>query len=162
MLKRRVATGLGLALSVATSAFSTETGVSGKATVLDGDQLTVQGYRILLYGIDAPELDQDCIADGVTWPCGRDAAHALAAQIGDQTLNCVDKGDAPYAKISAVCSAGALDLNGWLVSEGWALAARSVARAYVEHEAEAKKAKRGIWRGRFIEPWDWRRGARLD
>lgn len=139
-----------------------DTVISGTATAIDGDQLSMQGYRILLHGIDAPELEQTCDADGAGWPCGRHAAGALADRIDGQTLECTDTGDAPYAKISAVCRAGEVDLNGWLVSEGWALALRSVTRAYVEHEAAARKAGRGLWRGRFVKPWDWRRGERLD
>ncbi len=161
-LLRRVAPGVIVALTVAVSVLNATAGVTGKATVVDGDQLVVQGYRILLHGIDAPELDQECVSDGVPWPCGRDAAQALAERIADQSLDCADKGNAPCAKINAVCRVGALDLNGWLVSEGWALAARHITRAYVAQETKAKKAKRGIWRGRFVKPWAWRRGERLD
>ena len=31
----------------------------------------------------------------------------------------------------------------------------------MEAEAGAQKARRGVWRGDFIRPWDWRRGKRL-
>lgn len=53
------------------------------------------------------------------------------------------------------------DINAWLVREGWALAYRRYSRAYVDEELAAKVARRGIWRGEFIRPWDWRRGERL-
>jgi len=149
-------------MSIATVVYGAETGIRGNATVVDGDRLVVQGYQVLLHGIDAPDLDQICMNEGAPWPCGRHAAQALEKRIGNQDLDCDDKGGAPYAKVSGVCRAGGIDLNGWLVSEGWALAARQVTRAYVKHEAEAKKAKRGMWRGRFVKPSAWRRGERLE
>ncbi len=33
---------------------------------------------------------------------------------------------------------------------------------YVEQEADAQAARRGIWAGEFMRPWEWRRGKRLD
>ena len=60
------------------------------------------------------------------------------------------------------CSAGSEDLNAWMVAEGWALAYRHYSMDYVDEEAAAQAAGRGIWRGEFVAPWDWRRGARLE
>jgi hypothetical protein len=47
------------------------------------------------------------------------------------------------------------------VRNGWALAYRRYSRAYVAEERAAENAGRGIWRGDFVEPWDWRDGKRL-
>lgn len=153
--------GLGLTAALIPPVSATQNAISGQATVVDGDQLVLQGYRVLLWGIDAPELEQQCKADGVAWPCGQEAAAALTQIIGEQTLTCVDKGDAPYAKVSGVCRIGDTDLNAWLVSEGWAIAVRHITRTYTDQEKAAKKAKAGIWRGDFVKPWDWRKGKRL-
>ena len=150
------------AIVLAGAASATDNTIRGVATVVDGDQLVLQGYRVLLYGIDAPELDQTCQVDGVSWPCGRDAAVALTEIIQGRDLVCADQGDAPYAKVSGICDIGGNDLNAWLVSEGWALAARHVTRRYVKQETAAKNAERGVWRGQFVKPWEWRRGKRLD
>ena len=38
--------------------------VSGRAVVIDGDDIEVSGSRIRLYGIDAPESRQTCLAGG--------------------------------------------------------------------------------------------------
>ena len=46
--------------------------------------------------------------------------------------------------------------------EGVALAYRRYSKKYVPEEDEAKAAKRGLWAGEFVAPWDWRRGERLD
>ena len=61
----------------------------------------------------------------------------------------------------AVCHAGGEDVNAWMVSQGLALAYRKYSRVYVGQERSAKAARRGLWRGEFVAPWDWRRGKRL-
>ncbi len=48
------------------------------------------------------------------------------------------------------------------VANGWALAYRRYSPDYVDEEAEAQAARRGIWAGEFVKPWEWRRGKRLD
>ena len=42
-------------------------GISGVASVTDGDTLKVGPERIRLHGIDAPESAQSCRASGKTW-----------------------------------------------------------------------------------------------
>jgi endonuclease YncB( thermonuclease family) len=42
------------------------------------------------------------------------------------------------------------------------LAYRRFSLDYVDEEAEARAARRGIWAGGFVKPWEWRRGERLD
>ena len=42
-------------------------GISGKASVADGDTLRIGSERIRLHGIDAPESAQNCRAAGETW-----------------------------------------------------------------------------------------------
>ena len=60
----------------------------------------------------------------------------------------------------AVCRAGREDLGAWMVANGWALAYRQHSKAYVGEERAARKGRRGIWRGRFVAPWEWRRTQR--
>ncbi len=48
-----------------------------------------------------------------------------------------------------------------MVSEGWALAYRKYSKDYVAAEDAAREAGKGLWRGKFVPPWDWRRGERL-
>lgn len=60
-----------------------------------------------------------------------------------------------------MCRAAREELNAWMVCEGWAFAYQQYSRAYVAEEEAARAARRGIWRGEFVAPWDWRRGERL-
>ena len=48
-----------------------------------------------------------------------------------------------------------------MVLNGWALAYRKYSKDYAGQEQSAKTARRGIWRGEFVPPWEWRRGKRL-
>ncbi len=48
------------------------------------------------------------------------------------------------------------------MQQGLALTYRRYSLDYVEEEAGAQAARRGIWAGEFVKPWEWRRGKRLD
>jgi len=52
------------------------------------------------------------------------------------------------------------DLGANMVWTGWALALRQTSRDYVGDEASARNGKRGLWKGEFVEPWEWRRNRR--
>ncbi len=43
--------------------------ITGKPRVIDGDTLEIAGERIRLHGVDAPESEQTCVADGTRWHC---------------------------------------------------------------------------------------------
>jgi len=148
-------------LVVLLAAWPAHADVGGHPTVLDGDTLEIAGERIRLHGIDAPERRQRCVVDGETWPCGAEASLALAARIADHRVECEETDTDRYGRIVAVCRIGATDLNAWMVAEGWALAYRRYAMDYTGQEAAAGAARRGIWRGKFVAPWEWRRGKRL-
>ena len=61
--------------------------VEGTARVVDGDTIEIKDQKIRLWGIDAPELAQRCSEDGAMYPCGLDASHALAKQIGRKRVS---------------------------------------------------------------------------
>ena len=114
--------------------------VTGPARVIDGDTLEIQGQRIRLHGIDAPESRQLCYLDGKPWQCGKDAANALADKIARQPVTCEDLGRDRYERIIARCTVAGEDIESWMVREGLALAYRRYSLDYVEEEADAKAA----------------------
>ncbi|HZH10523.1 MAG TPA: thermonuclease family protein [Microvirga sp.] len=161
-MKRRLAC---LCLLLLSSAAAAET-LSGRAEVVDGDTLAIQGAssRIRLYGVDAPESQQPCEdASGKRYLCGSKAADALSALIGrNGRVTCKEEDRDRYGRIVAVCSANGQELNAELVRQGWALEYKQYSDGrYADEEAEARRAKRGLWAGKFAAPWEWRRGERL-
>lgn len=132
--------------------------IAGQASVIDGDTIDIHGSRIRFFGIDAPESGQSCTdATGKSYRCGQRAAFALDSKIGAHTVSCDNRDVDRYGRIVAVCLAGGVDLNGWMVQQGWAVAYRRYSSNYVTDEMAAKSAKRGIWAGGFERPEDWRR-----
>ena len=133
----------------------------GAAVAVDGDTLRMGPDRIRLHGIDAPESAQTCAdASGREYACGRAAADALAELIGDRTVRCAVRDTDRYGRAVAVCRLGDLDIGAWMVANGHALAYRRYGGDYVSREDTARAERRGMWRGRFTVPWDWRRGKR--
>jgi endonuclease YncB( thermonuclease family) len=139
-------------------------GITGQARVIDGDTIDIAGQRIRLHGIDTPEAQQFCEAGGKSWRCGQDATFALANLIGRTWVTCVERDKDRYGRIIAVCKVGGpkgQDLGAYMVAEGWATAYRRYSKDYVANEDAARAAGLGLWRGKFIAPWEWRRGKRL-
>lgn len=134
--------------------------VSGRARAIDGDSLEVNGAEIRLHGIDAPEYRQPCRLRGHHWPCGREAKQALASEIRGKRVVCEVRDRDSYGRFVATCSIAGRSLNAWMVGQGWAFAYRRYSRAYIDEEAQARAARRGIWSGEVVEPWKWRKGQR--
>lgn len=143
--------------------------IEGRATVVDGDTLAIEGTkpRIRMYGIDAPESSQTCDdASGKRYLCGGRAAQYLADLIGRSgRVTCFEEDRDRYGRIVAECATpGNVVLNAEMVKAGWAIEYKQYSDGrYDQEEAAAKAAKRGIWAGKFIEPSAWRnQGQRLE
>ena len=50
-----------------------------------------------------------------------------------------------------------ININEWLVENGYAVAFIKYSKDYVKFEEIAKKNKVGIWSGKFLMPWEWRK-----
>lgn len=157
---------LGLWMAAVPAAAAEE--IVGKPRVIDGDTLDFSGRIVQLYGIDALEIDQACGADGRYWACGKEAHWAALNRVSPHWVTCVvradsrvDLGDGSIAAVCYLAGAGQIDFNAWMVEQGWAFADRDVTDDYVAAEDAARRAGRGLWRGTFVTPWDWRDGQRL-
>lgn len=136
---------------------SSEAPVIGPAFVADGDTLTINGTRIRLIDIDAPELDQMCHdAQDREWPCGRQASARLRSRLRGHDLRCQPKSVDKYGRILATCALpDGTDVNAWMVQEGLAVTS-GFANVYDAQQDEAKSARRGLWAGSFTPPREWR------
>ncbi len=123
--------------------------------------MDVNGSRIRLHGIDAPEGRQSCERGGVAWLCGQEAAKELRELVTGRSVVCETKDVDRYKRLVSVCRVGDIEVNDWLVRQGWALDYRQYSKgAYAGAEKEAREGNRGLWAGAFDKPWEWRRKKR--
>jgi endonuclease YncB( thermonuclease family) len=126
---------------------------SGMARASDGDSLVLQGDRVRLLGIDAPELDQLCWDKaGDEWRCGRAARDELAQRLATGPVQCQPRGRDKYDRTLAHCSVSDADIGAHMVRRGLALATEG----YGVEQAQAKSDRLGLWQGRFVDPKTWR------
>ena len=131
--------------------------VIGVPIIIDGDTVSIGKERIRLHGIDAPEQEQTCMINNTEWPCGRRSTTALRTIISDKVINCYGYKRDRYRRLIAVCHCGEIELNAYMVENGWALSYRRYSTDYVNQENTAKINSLGIWRGKFSPPWTWRK-----
>lgn len=128
-------------------------GPSGAAVISDGDTLRVEGIKVRLFGIDAPEKSQNC----GDWACGAAARARLVELVDGRDVTCVARDTDKYGRTVATCRAGEVDLNATMVSEGLAWAFTRYSSDYVAEEEAARTAHVGIWQASTAEaPWDYR------
>lgn len=137
--------------------------IVGSAHVTDADTIKVAGVKIRLHGIDAPEGNQACSSQGLSYRCGDTATQALKSILLNQVVRCRPTDhDRRYNRVVGVCYLDATDtdIGAWLISQGLAVAFRRYSSQYVALESAARAAKRGIWAGSFEMPWDYRARAK--
>ncbi|MFT3732193.1 MAG: thermonuclease family protein [Hyphomicrobium sp.] len=131
--------------------------ISGIGHVVDGDTLDVGLTRVRLEGIDAPEIAQTCkTATAESWNCGRAAAALLRRLADNQEVTCDRKGNDRYGRALATCFVDGADIDEAMVRAGLAWAFVKYSVTYVGIEADARKARIGVWQGQAEAPWDFR------
>ena len=151
-----VAAGLALVASLSVSVADDLPVYRGSAEVTGPAMLSLDGKRILLWGIDAPVRGQPCYAGNKTWDCATASAKTLLNLVGDQEIACKARRVDRFGRIFAVCMAGDVDINRALVEAGMAVALPKETADYVAAEAAAKAKDIGVWRGPFTTPADYR------
>jgi endonuclease YncB( thermonuclease family) len=132
-------------------------GIAGPAKVVDGDTIAVNGARIRLEGIDAPEAGQTCRRrPSGDWPCGTEAMVALAGLIEGKLVRCEPRGRDRYGRMLGVCFLGAEDVSAWMVRRGHAWAFVRYSQRYVAEERQARAQGLGIWQGEATPAWEYR------
>ena len=165
-----------LILFFITPSFSEEKLIFGKAKVIDGDTIKINGENIRLHGIDSPEIKQVCQnKDNNPYPCGVAAKDFLNSYISRAEIKDMKKDISSkthgfvycyyserdrYKRIIGKCYLGANSsnsLNKRMVREGHAVAYTRYSNDYIGAQNDAKDWSRGIWRGKFDLPEEWRR-----
>ncbi|WP_333632057.1 thermonuclease family protein [Agrobacterium cavarae] len=157
------ATALTLTL-VLSPALAAAADITGRASVIDGDTIEINGVRIRFEGIDAPESRQICEnAAGKAYRCGQASAKALEAFLAkSRPTTCTATGTS-YDRIVGYCErADGADVNAWMVRNGYAIDwPKYSGGRYAPEQEEAQAARAGIWAGAFDPPCVMR-GARCD
>jgi len=125
--------------------------------VQDGDTITVltsdnHQIKIRFAEIDAPELSQ---------PYGKKAKQLLSRMVFGKEVFITPVTIDKYRRIVARVSQGHRDINLAMVENGaaWAYRKYLTDPAFLEAEAEARKARTGLWAlqpGQITPPWEWR------
>ena len=144
--------------------------ISGKARVVDGDTIKINEISIRLYGIDAPEKNQICMGlSGESYNCGLSSTRFLKTLIDNSTrVECSYKNLDRYGRIIGKCISYTkvqnsnkiipFDLNYQMVATGHAVEYKRYSRGeYSKAEENAKKERKGLWKGEFDRPEKWRR-----
>lgn len=121
--------------------------LSGKATVVDGDNLRVGIALVRLHGIDAPETGQLCERpDLPSWHCDEAAVNRLVELAEGRFTICSLLELDPYGRLVATCEVSGIQLGPTLVKEGLAWAFTKYSQDYVPLELAARRSGLGIWR----------------
>ena len=140
--------------------------ISGIARVIDGDTIQIHKKKIRLFGIDAPEKNQQCRKPWLTmsfisfskdYPCGQISTDKLKNKINNKLIICKWTNKDRYKRYIAECFKDKININAWMVRNGYAVAYRKYSKKFVSQEIFAKKEKLGLWSGTFIMPWDYRK-----
>tara|TARA_B100001564_G_C20477277_1_gene595402 strand:- start:118 stop:609 length:492 start_codon:yes stop_codon:yes gene_type:complete len=140
--------------------------IIGVPKVIDGDTIHIKSYKIRLEGIDAPEMNQKCKKPYLQtmffnfqkdYYCGQISKKKLVQKIGNKPVICISLGKDKYKRYLARCLKGNIDLNRWMVRNGYAVAYRKYSTLYIIDENFAKEEKLGLWKGTFIKPEKWRK-----
>ena len=160
---------LGLAATLSASNSSANDSIKNAASsisgtlkithISDGDSMRSGKFRIRLFGVDAPEKQQQCKDPvGRNWDCGIAAKKALEKLVSSVSeLSCTLMDLDRYGRLVMRCYAGKIDIADSLVRAGMAIAYQQYSKFYIQDETPAKMAQLGIWSGSFIEPRTWRR-----
>ena len=126
-------------------------------TVIDGDTIRLGDVKIRFSGIDAPEINQTCVASEGKVACGKISRDLLIEKVTNNKISCTDEGKDFYGRVLGECFVNGESLSAYLVREGFAFAYRKYSNKYIEDEEYAKFNKLGMWSMEFQYPWDYRK-----
>lgn len=121
--------------------------------VVDGDTLRLSDRVVRLGGLEAPPRGEACQdAAGRGFDCGAGSAEALSRLVAGRAVACRVRGRDRFGRGLGQCEAAGVELNGALVSAGWALAEEGT---LLPLEDAARAAGRGLWAAGARPPESW-------
>ena len=139
--------------------------IQGDIRIIDADTVKIGQEKIRLLGVDAPETSQTCTCGGKKVECGKQATAALKDFAAADKIYCKgDKRDR-YGRTIGECfirrDGTEINLNRWLVSNGYAVAYTQYSKKFAGDEAQAKAEKRGLWACEYFQnPAEYRHGKK--
>jgi endonuclease YncB( thermonuclease family) len=132
----------GVGFAVAEPGSGTPGTITGVATVIDGDTITLGEHKVRLNGYDTPERDSMCGSTDVYAA----ASDALADFIDEQTVTCELNGEKSYDRVIGTCSARGTDLGSFMVESGWGRDWKKYSGGkYAVAEKAARADQLGLW-----------------
>ncbi|GJE54852.1 thermonuclease family protein [Methylobacterium thuringiense] len=135
--------------------------LKGRATVIDGSSLVIDGVPVTLFGIVTPASDATCWdAREAPYACGRQVSAELTARIGSEALICERRERPNDRPAKVMCQVGQADLGDWMISHGYAMPAGDAPASYRQARDHAWGRRAGLWGGVFDYPTDWSQAVR--
>ena len=143
--------------------------INGIPKIIDGDTVHINTKKIRLEGIDAPEMKQKCkkpflkisaiigFQFNKAYLCGVTSKAKLIDKIDNSKIKCISVSKDRYKRFLATCYKDKINLNKWMVRNGYAVAYKRYSKDYVKDENYAKENRLGIWEGSFTMPEKWRK-----
>lgn len=129
---------------------------NGTIRVIDADTIDVGSTRVRLFGIDAPEMGQPCMADGRALDCGQWARDVVRERFEGEYARCRQVDTDQYGRAVAQCAVDGQDMGQVIVNGGFAWAYRRYSEIYDLDEKSAALAERGLWSVNVQLPSEYR------
>jgi len=154
-------------IKVSTSNSDELTSIYGKAIIIDGDTIKINGESIRFGGIDAPESyffgkKQFCYLDDIEVLCGALSKKKLKEKIENNFVNCLlEKNKDRHKRHVGECYVNNESLSVYMVRSGFAFDYPKYSNGKFEKDQEfAKYYSLGLWGMQFEYPWIWRKKNR--
>ena len=141
--------------------------LSGKAIIVDGDTIKINGESIRFGGIDAPESyffgkKQFCYLDDIEVLCGMLSKEKLKEKIGKNFVTCLlEKNQDRNKRYVGECYINDESLSVYMVRSGFAFDYPKYSNGKFKKDQEfAKYYSLGLWNMKFEYPWIWRKKNR--
>ena len=121
--------------------FSSKCFADIQTIIIDGDTIRIGEERIRFSGIDAPEINQTCISEGVEVFCGQISKSLLVDKTSLEQVKCISEGKDQYNRTLAECFVNGESLSRYLVRQGYAFAYRKYSKKFIKDEDYAKEKK---------------------